>query len=352
MLTLDTIQNAVANVAHRWLFGGLADYRPVPRTLLDEGRTRSVFAYHLPDGVAPTGNPTLLVPPLAVPDSCFDLRRGCSVVEHLVGRGRPTYSVEYGEITFNDRALGLEHWVDEVLPNAVATAHEHSGGKPVHVVGWCLGGIMSVLTAARMGAWPIASLTVIASPFDVTAIPLIAPLRPLVNATGGHALTPLYRAFGGIPAPLVRRAFQVSALDKQITKPLAIARNLGDREFLAQLEAVERFTANMVAYPGRTVAQLYHQLFRANSLAEGTLTLAGRQIDLDRVKQPTLVIAGESDAIAPVKAARKLVDLLPEAAQVRFETAPGGHLGVLTGRAARQATWPLVDEFQDRLDAA
>jgi polyhydroxyalkanoate synthase len=42
---------------------------------------------------------------------------------------------------------------------------------------------------------------------------------------------------------------------------------------------------------------------------------------------------------------RAVVDLLPNAASVRYETAPGGHLGVLTGRAARRTTWVYVDEF-------
>jgi polyhydroxyalkanoate synthase len=30
---------------------------------------------------------------------------------------------------------------------------------------------------------------------------------------------------------------------------------------------------------------------------------------------------------------------------VKLETAPGGHLGVLTGRAARTTTWKLLDGF-------
>ncbi|CRK55519.1 Polyhydroxyalkanoic acid synthase [Alloactinosynnema sp. L-07] len=349
--TLDTVRAAAGNVAHRALVGGFADFRPLPRTAIDSGRTRSVFNYHLPEGVAADGDPTLLVPPLAVPDYCFDLRRGCSVVEHLISGGRPTYVVEYGAIGFGDRALGLEHWVEDVLPTAIRAVHEHSGGRPVHLVGWCLGGIMSILTAARMGAWPIASVTVVASPFDFRAIPLISAFRPLVEATGGYALTPLYRAFGGVPAPLVRRAFQISGLSKHVTKPVAIARNLGDRDFLAQIEAVDRFTANMVAYPGRTFAQLYHRFFRANDLADGRVTLGGVEVDTAAVKQPTLVIAGTGDNLAPPRAVRRLTELLPEAAEVRFATAPGGHLGVLTGRGARRGTWPLIDAFQARHDA-
>jgi polyhydroxyalkanoate synthase len=37
---------------------------------------------------------------------------------------------------------------------------------------------------------------------------------------------------------------------------------------------------------------------------------------------------------------------------VRLKTAPGGHLGVLTGRAAVHTTWPLLDAFLDEPAAA
>ena len=37
--------------------------------------------------------------------------------------------------------------------------------------------------------------------------------------------------------------------------------------------------------------------------------------------------------------------LLSGAAEVRFEIVPGGHLGMLTGRAARATTWRVLDEW-------
>ncbi|HEX6248838.1 MAG TPA: alpha/beta hydrolase, partial [Nocardioidaceae bacterium] len=37
---------------------------------------------------------------------------------------------------------------------------------------------------------------------------------------------------------------------------------------------------------------------------------------------------------------------------VRFEVVPGGHLGMLTGRAARTTTWQVIDEFLDQQAAA
>ena len=43
--------------------------------------------------------------------------------------------------------------------------------------------------------------------------------------------------------------------------------------------------------------------------------------------------------------------LLTGAAEVRSEVVPGGHLGMLTGRAARTETWPLLDEWIDQWSA-
>ncbi|HLN77242.1 MAG TPA: alpha/beta fold hydrolase [Nocardioidaceae bacterium] len=344
----DQVVSAASNVAHKMLYGGVADLRPMPRTLIDDGMLREVYHYRPQGRVKETGDPVLLVTPLAAPALCFDLRRGCSLVEHLVTQGRPTYLVEYGEVSFANRTLGMEHWVDEVIPAAIKEVSEHAGGKPVHVVGWSLGGIFALLTAADQPDLPIGSLTVVGSPVDVTRVPLVAPIRPLLNITNGGLVTQLYRAMGGAPKPLVRGAFQLSSFNKMVTKPLAIAANLDDTDFLAQIEAVDRFTANMIAYPGRTFGQLYHRILKGNQLATGVVRMDdNREISLADIRLPVLVFAGESDGIAPVKSIQPMVDLLSNATSVRFEIVPGGHLGMLTGRASRRTTWRIIDEFLD-----
>ena len=100
--------------------------------------------------------PILLIPPLAAPASCFDLRRGCSLAEHLLAAGYPTYVVDYGPIAFGDRNLGLEHWVDEVIPRAIEPSCRRRRRRQVQLVGWCLGGIMTLLTVASDQELPIA----------------------------------------------------------------------------------------------------------------------------------------------------------------------------------------------------
>jgi polyhydroxyalkanoate synthase len=289
----------------------------------------------------------LLVPPLAAPARCFDLRRGCSVAEHLISLGYPTYLVDYGPIGFGDRQLGLEHWVEEVIPRAVEAVATDAGAEcEVQVVGWCLGGIMSLLAVAGDSDLPVSSISLVASPFDFAKVRGAAPVRRLAELTGGRVVTALYQAMGGAPAPLVSLGFQLTALDKRITKPLTVLRNLGDRDMLAHIEAVDDYMAHMLAYPGRTFGQMYHRFFRVNDLADGRVELDdGVLIDVADVRVPVLVVAGSNDVLAPREAVHHVAGLLTGAPDVRVETARGGHLGVLTGRSARESTWVYLDDF-------
>ncbi len=120
----------------------------------------------------------------------------------------------------------------------------------------------------------------VASPFDFSRVPLVAPLRPVAAVTQGQLVTQLYRVLGGAPAPLVKRGYQLAGFDKYVMKPWTIVSNLHDRELLAQIEAVDIFMDNMHAYPGRTFGQLYHRFFRSNDLADGRLALSDRVLDL------------------------------------------------------------------------
>jgi poly[(R)-3-hydroxyalkanoate] polymerase subunit PhaC len=342
--------SAAANLFDATIRGGLADLRPMPATVIDRGPQRTVSRYLPVDSAPPGGDaaPVLLVPPLAAPAVCFDLRRGCSLAEFLVRSGRRTYLVDYGAIQFADRDLGIEHWVHDVIPAAVRAAAHDAGNRPVRIVGWCLGGIMALLAHAADAALPIESIALVAGPWDVSKVPMVAPLRPIDAMTRGWLITQLYRALGGAPAPLVKRGYQLAGFDKYVMKPWTVGSNLHDRELLAQIEAVDAFMDRMHAYPGRTFGQLYHRFLRTNDLATGRLELGGQVISLESATVPLLAVAGRGDGIAPVKACHHLADLVPNAPAVRLETAPGGHLGVLTGRAARGTTWAILGEWLDQ----
>jgi polyhydroxyalkanoate synthase len=326
----------------------IADLRQMPRDLIAHTVHADLFRYRTAPGVEPHGKPLLLVPPLAAPALAFDLRRGCSVVEYFVEEGRPVYLVDYGPVKFGHRGQGIEHWVDGVLPEAVENVAKDAGAD-VHMAGWSLGGIFTMFTAAAHPELPIASVTAVASPFDLHAVPVLAIARPL-NRAGVRIISGTYRLAGGMPAPLTRLGFQLSSIDKYLTKPIAMLMRADDRDFLAQLEAVDRFMDNMYAYPGRTFGQLYHVVMRTNEFATGTLQVGDRPVELAAIDKPVLVVAGQNDSLAPMPAVTHLLDLVTGSPDADLVTAPGGHLGVLTGRAARNTTWPDMEEFFDRHD--
>jgi len=345
----DQVLSAAGNVAQLLLRGGLADQRPMPRAEVASGARHRV--QHLePDPVVAThGDPVLLVPPLAVPDTCFDLRRGCSLAEHLVAGGRPTYVVELDEVDFRDPGLGLDPWVTEVLPAAVRTASKHSSGRPVHVVGWSLGGTFALLGAAREPGLPIASLSVLGTPVDMAAVPMLAPVRPLLSATDWTGPVGVAsRVVGSVP--IARWASGLGAVQHLVARPAAVATHLDDADWLAQLEAVDRLSAATATYRGRAFGRLHHRFARDNALASGSVDLADGPVSLSAVTAPTLVVAGAGDTIAPVAAVRAVVPMLTGARDVRFEIVPGGHLGQLTGRGARTGTWPVLDEWFEQWD--
>ncbi|MGA8209072.1 MAG: alpha/beta hydrolase [Nocardioidaceae bacterium] len=344
----DQVVAAAVNLATLLRRGRLADVAPMRRTVLTDRGPGTVHRYRPLPGVASHGDPVLLVGPLGAPALCYDLRRGCSLVEHLLEGGRPTYLVE---LDGRPDGTALERLVDDVLPTAVTEVARDTAGHGVHLVGWGPGGLAAVLAAASRPDLPLVSLTSLAAPFDVDQVSDVAPLRPFPRVAGGRAglMSHAHRLLGGARVPLLGRVGRLPAVDSLLTKPLTLAWTLDDADFLAQVEAVDRLRARTAPdHRGRRFGRLYHRVLAAASAVEGSVTIdGGREIRLDGLRVPLLVVAGAGDTIAPAASVRRLLALLPAGADARFEVVEGGHLGMLTGRRARGTTWPLVERWLD-----
>ncbi|MBO0805946.1 MAG: alpha/beta fold hydrolase [Nocardiopsaceae bacterium] len=344
-------RRAVANLFDFVVRGGLADRQRMPSTVIDTGRVRTVHRYLPLDAVPAAGRPVLLVPALGAQAAAFDLRRGNSLVEHLLSTGRPAYLVDYGPIGWADRDLGFEFWINEVLPRAIAAVSADAGGEPVHLAGWCMGGLIALGAVAIDPALPVSSVAMIGSPFDLSKHPVLVPVQKVAGLTRGHVLGTAFRVLGGAPGWLLSPAFKATSPRTYLKKPLTLLKYRDDRDFLAHVEAVDELMNSMYAYPGRATLQFYHRLAVRNELASGTIQGPNTEVRLADVRVPVMNVAGQADALVPVAVAHHVGDLLPNAPQVRLEIAPGGHLGVLTGRSAATSTWPMLDDFFAQHDA-
>lgn len=344
-----TLARSLRNARAHYLGGGVEPADPTPSTVVHDEPHAALRRYSAPDAA---GDPILLVPPLAVHVSCFDLRADQSLVAHLVAGGRPVYVVDFGEITFADRRMGFEDWVDGIVPGTIRRVSERHEGRPVDVVTWSLGGTITFLTAASHPELPLRAIAAVGTPIDYSAVPYLAPLRTLGRYTGGRVLRGAFRAAGGLPSWAVKGSFRVTALQRELTKPWFVLRNLDDTETLGRMEAVDRFIGMMPGYPGRFYDQIYANGVQANQLHDGYLQLSrNRRVELAGVGQDVLIVAGTGDVIAPEACVRRACDVLTGAASVRFEIAPGSHLGVLSGPGARDTTWAYIDEFLAKVAA-
>ncbi len=343
--TLEQRRQAVANLYDFLVKGGIADTSRMPSDVIDEGHKATLHRYH--PTIEVSGLPVLMVPPLGAQAACFDLRRGCSMTEHFVDAGRPTYLVDYGSMSLDDKDLGLEFFVNDVVAPAVRKVSEDNGGKPVNLVGWCMGGLIALMATAAHEDLPVNAVAMVASPFDLSKNPMLAPVRLIGKYTDGNLSGSVMKAMGGVPAKIVGPAFKLTSVATYAKKPLTLFKYRDDREFLGHIEAVDGLMNNMLAYPGRATLQAYQRLALKNELATGTIQGPNKVVHLADIKVPVMNIAGTGDVLVPVAVAHQVGEILPNSPDVRLETAPGGHLGVLAGGSARGTTWALIDDFLD-----
>lgn len=350
--TVEVRRDAVVNLFDFLVRGGIADTTRTPSEIIDRGRTREVHRYTKAKGVRAKGLPLLFIPPLGSQAACFDLRRGLSLAEDFVNRGRPTYLVDYGPLKGDDRKVGIEHFVNNVIAPAIQTVSDDAGGRPVHILGWSLGGIMALTTAAVHTELPIKTVTMVGSPFDFSKNPTLAPVRAIGKVTGGRIIGTGMKVMGSIPAPLVSIGFKATSLPTYLKKPRTLWTRRNDREFLEQIQAVDKIMNNMLAYPGRATLQAYHRMALRNELAAGHFQGPNVYVDFANIHIPVMNVAGTTDVLAPVPTVHHVGKILPNSPDVRLPLAPGGHLGVLTGTKAPETTWVEINDFLADYDRA
>ncbi|MGW5386987.1 alpha/beta hydrolase [Nocardia sp. NPDC003963] len=348
-----TVERAARNAWALTFGAGVEGRRPTPASVLWDEPHRQLRRFE-PGLLAGTGDPSapavLLVPPLAAPASCFDLRPGQSLAEFLLETGRAPYVIDYGEITYADRRMGFDDWVYDILPEAVrrtAADRAAAGGEPrVDLVGWSLGGTMALLTVAANAGLPVRSITAVGAPLNYNAMPMTPQLAAAARFTGtGAAVGAALRAVGGVPAPLTRLGYRITAWDREVKRPWFVANNLARTESLARMEAIDRFMADMPGYPGRVYQQLWNRLVLRDEIGRGEVDFGQGPIRLADITAPVLLVGGPADVITPARAVEHGLRTLTGAEAVHYETAPGGHLGILAGASARATTWTYLDKF-------
>ncbi len=296
--------------------------------------------------------PVVLVPPLAADPLNFDLLPQRSLVRFLLAQGYKVYLVDFGSPERDHSHLGLADYTTRMLPEALAAVRKDSRIKDLSLLGYCMGGLFCLIYAGWSQDRQIRNLVTIASPIDAHQVgvagQLLAAMRGpirLVRRYTGFRIHKLDPARLSVPGWVSSLAFKLTNPLGTLTSYVDLLMNLWDRDYVVQHQTMAAWFNDMHAYPGGIVQDFVVRVGMDNALSKGRVPLGkDQEALLDRIDASLLAIAGTSDKIVTVEAARKVMDIVASSDK-HFALAPGGHAGVFAGSKAPSTTWTLAADF-------
>ncbi len=327
-----------------WFRGARGRVGQTPCDVVHDENGWRVLRYRArPAGLA-YRTPLVMVPSLINRHYVLDLLPGKSLVEWLVARGHDVLCLDWGTPADEDRYRDFDD-VDRAVGRALAVACRLSGRPRAHLLGYCLGGTLAVMHAAR-SAERVATLTLLAAPVSFAEAGLLGAW----TRTKSFDVDALVDACGNVPWQLMQGAFLLLRPTLALSKAVGVIDRFWDDAFLDGFFALETWGNDNVAMPGAFYRRYIDELYRGDALVAGRFLLRGRALRLADVRCPTLAVTFEHDNIVPAASAACVLDLIGAADKKRIHL-PGGHVGAVVSRKACQALWPELTAWWSQRDA-
>jgi polyhydroxyalkanoate synthase len=284
--------------------------------------------------------PVLVVYALINRPYILDLQPDRSVVRRLLDAGLDVYLIEWGEPSTLDASLTLYDYVERYIANCVDVVRERSGQDAINVLGYCMGGTMSAMYAAR-------------HPETVRNLGLMAAglcfedTGGVLERWGSEPYDPaaLTDAFGNAPGDLLSVGFaMLDPVQNYVTKYVRLLDNLEDEAFVANFARMERWLRDPVDVAGATYVEFLEKLYQEDRLMRNDLSLDGEHVDVENLTMPVLQIVAEYDHLVPPASSLPFNDVIPSD-DVSVVKSPTGHIGLSVSSKAHEEVWPAVCEW-------
>lgn len=281
------------------------------------------------------------VPSLINPAHILDLGPGRSLMRHLATTAVRPLLVDWGAPEGAETSFDPGDYVTRRLEPAIQKVAEATG-RPVTLLGYCMGGNLALAAAARMPDL-VGALVLLATPWDFHAESAVQSRSTAAVFAGtlammdGHETVPMELMqlfFASLDPTLVDRKFRrFAAIDP--ASPEA-----------ALFVAIEDWNNSGAPLARKVAARCLGDWYAHNLTARGEWQVAGSVIDPAAIHQPALVIAPEADRIVPPASALALADALPNATARR---AAGGHVTMIVGKRAQKGLWKPLGDWLEAL---
>ncbi len=285
------------------------------------------------------GLPVLMVPSLINPYYVLDLMPGRSLAAFLKAAGYRPYVVEWHDPGAEELGFGLSDFVMKRLKPLL----EHVSGSvsgPVPVIGYCMGGTLTLALAAR-AADLVSKLVLVAAPWDFAT-----EQPPAGRKYAGIMSEALARLPGDMPLPIDSVQAFFTSVDPTLSdrKFRAFADMNKESEAACFFVALERWANTGAPLPRRVAEDLLLGWYRENRPVRGLWHVDGRPVRLNSVTCPVWIAAPEQDRLVPQASAYAAASGLPNAV---CHDPGAGHVGMMVGSRAKTGLWqPMLEWLQ------
>lgn len=338
----------IVNFTERSLIGPLNISIETPNEVVWMWERSTLIRYRSPTKGAKYREPILIVPPLMVKPSIFDLRPAHSMIGSFVEKGFEVFVVDFGVPEKDDRVITVDDYVNEFIPHAVEKIISLTNSRDINIIGWSMGGIMNLLYAALFKEQShVKNMILIGSPVDFSKM---FPFNILAKALDIYGVKNLLDLMGNIPPVLTKNGFRILAPLKLFQRYFLLVNNYWDREWVAAYESVNNWVDDFIPYPGEAFKQFVSDFIKDDKLRKGQLKIKGKHINLANVTANLLVFVGTKDVIAPEKSVEAVVDFVSSKDKT-VKRVPLGHIGLVAGGKATELVWePISDWLSEKCE--
>ena len=206
--------------------------------------------------------PLLIVHSLVSKSYVLDLYPGNSFIERFVAAGFDVFLLDWGIPEAEDSTNTLETYIDGYMRDVFDATLRVSGKDEASVLGYCFGGVLTLLFVARYPELPVRNLLTMATPVDITKV----GLPSLLFAEGRIEPDMIIDETGNVPPEVIYDGIKLLKPTADFVQYARLWQFLWNDEYVEGLQAMGQWTRDHIPFPGATFRQCVDMLFRDNGL--------------------------------------------------------------------------------------
>lgn len=270
----------------------------------------------------------------------LDMVPGQSFIEFLLKRGYDVYMLDWTAPKPEEKNLRMEDYVLDFIPDSVRRVQEDSGVEDVTVIGYCFGGVLSLLYGSIHHDGPMKNLICFTTPIDFREMKLFNNF----SDRRYFDVDRLVDSVGNVPPELILQSFEMLRPASRAASQVQLWENIWNDEFVKSYRMFDRWATDTLPLAGEYFRTITKDLMWDNKLFNGAMTVGGKAAQLDKIKVPMLHAVAEHDHIVPYDAAKHLVQKIGSTDKEEV-ILKGGHVSLVAGPNAIRRLWPKLDSW-------